>query len=768
MSRHRSVRFFLFLITIHLLAWTAQAQDCTELSDQARYLGANAGREYLAAAPVGDALVAAISADGLLVTNLAVADGPPLELFQYPVSTSDQWLAAQGNTVYVSGSSGVQILEILPGGEVVPFGHLSGQETAAEVKAQDGLLAVVHDGAWSLWDCSTTTNPTLLSRTEYINSASSMAGSHIAVGSQRVALNELVYDITDPANPLALADLPAGYSDVHGLEIAGDRLYEIREQVSDGGSWIYGDRWFFRSFWVSVLDLASEVGYPELTTHTFAPSSAMPLSAPDVVLTRSGQHILAGQTADASLLILDTTEPFHMEPRRLPVAPTPALAYQLDKVVGLGDLNWAWEVPETMDRGAIAVSNLGVGQSGYGTWYTQYRYLGSDAAGDLLAVGVGSSESDGQFFWEDLTHIYLFQPVEGSLQPVSNITTWGGSGQIALVGDHVLLAEYGLQAADISDPANPGEVFSVPDVPSVRSLVTLGDGLVLLGHYSGGLMSVWDLNDINAPVEVVSFTLASTGLMVVDGNLVLAELPSTDQVAVLDLSDPAAPVWVKTIDVPGDIRSLACREGQVVALTSDNYQLKLAEFDHTVMTPTVDVAPVPMSLNEVAWHGEQVFFSGQGLHGYQPATDEHLGSVSTSHPFLGVVSFDDALYAVTAENLVDMTLVACGDGTAPVPQSDFPGVGHAGTIALDAAPNPFNPSTAFSFTLSGEAAVELALYDIKGRRVRDLVSEVRAAGRHTVQWNGRDDQGRLLASGVYFARLLAGDEHGLTRVMLLK
>jgi hypothetical protein len=70
-----------------------------------------------------------------------------------------------------------------------------------------------------------------------------------------------------------------------------------------------------------------------------------------------------------------------------------------------------------------------------------------------------------------------------------------------------------------------------------------------------------------------------------------------------------------------------------------------------------------------------------------------------------------------------------------------------------AYPNPFNTNTSIRFTLSQEAEVRLDVYNMIGQRVRTLVSDERAAGTHTVRWDGTDDLGCLTASGVYVYRL---------------
>lgn len=71
-------------------------------------------------------------------------------------------------------------------------------------------------------------------------------------------------------------------------------------------------------------------------------------------------------------------------------------------------------------------------------------------------------------------------------------------------------------------------------------------------------------------------------------------------------------------------------------------------------------------------------------------------------------------------------------------------------------PNPFNSDTLIRFTLPVRTVVELAVFDLVGQQVAMLASGERQAGTCTIQWEGRDDSGRELASGVYFYRLRAG------------
>jgi hypothetical protein len=80
-------------------------------------------------------------------------------------------------------------------------------------------------------------------------------------------------------------------------------------------------------------------------------------------------------------------------------------------------------------------------------------------------------------------------------------------------------------------------------------------------------------------------------------------------------------------------------------------------------------------------------------------------------------------------------------------------VAAALTPRLDAYPNPFNPMTRLAFELPRDGRAVVRIHDLTGRVVRTLVDGQREAGRHEVTWQGRDDQGQPLASGVYLAQL---------------
>ncbi len=106
------------------------------------------------------------------------------------------------------------------------------------------------------------------------------------------------------------------------------------------------------------------------------------------------------------------------------------------------------------------------------------------------------------------------------------------------------------------------------------------------------------------------------------------------------------------------------------------------------------------------------------------------------------------------------------------PPDGYPSTGIDDAVALGVRvlgnrPNPFNPVTRIAFSIPAAGVAELAVFDIAGRRVATLVSERVEAGPHEVVWNGTNDAGEPVASGVYFSRLQAlGEEHSSKMVLL--
>ena len=83
-------------------------------------------------------------------------------------------------------------------------------------------------------------------------------------------------------------------------------------------------------------------------------------------------------------------------------------------------------------------------------------------------------------------------------------------------------------------------------------------------------------------------------------------------------------------------------------------------------------------------------------------------------------------------------------------------------------PNPFNPETTIEYQVPRIEPIQIRVFNILGQQIRTLVDEVREAGRHLVIWDGRDNSGRPVASGVYFCQMTAGSYRETRKMTLLK
>jgi hypothetical protein len=83
-------------------------------------------------------------------------------------------------------------------------------------------------------------------------------------------------------------------------------------------------------------------------------------------------------------------------------------------------------------------------------------------------------------------------------------------------------------------------------------------------------------------------------------------------------------------------------------------------------------------------------------------------------------------------------------------------------------PNPFNPSTTISYSIANSGDVNISVYNIRGQLVRTLVNETLDAGMHSVVWNGDNNLGRSVGSGIYLYKLETSDNRIVKKMLLMK
>jgi hypothetical protein len=83
-------------------------------------------------------------------------------------------------------------------------------------------------------------------------------------------------------------------------------------------------------------------------------------------------------------------------------------------------------------------------------------------------------------------------------------------------------------------------------------------------------------------------------------------------------------------------------------------------------------------------------------------------------------------------------------------------------------PNPFNPVTQINYTVPNETRVLLTVYDLLGKKVRTLLDDIQLPGSHMVRWDGNDNAGLPVSSGLYFYEMRAGEFRQVCKMTLIR
>ncbi len=131
----------------------------------------------------------------------------------------------------------------------------------------------------------------------------------------------------------------------------------------------------------------------------------------------------------------------------------------------------------------------------------------------------------------------------------------------------------------------------------------------------------------------------------------------------------------------------------------------------------------------------------------------------------GVFAYTNVEYSINEMSLVVESLLeeptTVDDGQKSVIQPEKFKLGQN-------YPNPFNPVTRFEYIVAEPAFVDIAVYNVVGRKIIQLVKQFKSPGSYYQEWNGLDDNGESVTSGVYFYKMMVGGEQQKNKMMLLR
>ncbi|HNX01098.1 MAG TPA: T9SS type A sorting domain-containing protein, partial [Candidatus Cloacimonadota bacterium] len=321
----------------------------------------------------------------------------------------------------------------------------------------------------------------------------------------------------------------------------------------------------------------------------------------------------------------------------------------------------------------------------------------------------------------------------------------------------------GLQIINVSNPQDPQLVGSYP-VSWPGEFAIHGNHAYLTSHNDGLLIvNVTNPQDLQL---LGSYPVNQASLVRVVGNT--AYVVYYNHVLTIDVSNPQNPQLINTYDAPDFmfdmtfIGSIAyCATGPSIAIVDFSNPQNPSFIGTIQLHPTnilydMHVSDNYLFVSDRVWDEITVF-------DISDAVNPTL--VYTYHWNLltfGMFFENGNLYTANGYNNVNVI-----DFHTIVPTIDSVSI-QDNELHLTNYPNPFNPSTSISFDLPEAGLVNLDIYNIRGQKVKNLVSENYTRGYHAVTWNGTDDNRHAVASGVYFARINRGGKNVSRKLVLLK
>ena len=304
------------------------------------------------------------------------------------------------------------------------------------------------------------------------------------------------------------------------------------------------------------------------------------------------------------------------------------------------------------------------------------------------------------------------------------------ANQTVVSGGKAYICGWDLQIVDVSNPQNPQLLGSLSfDWGWLSRVAVQGDIAYAIVSYDSGNSNLYtiDISDAQNP-QILGNYSASTFIssIAVAGENAYISL-GMEGLQVINVANPNAPVLVSTI-LPRPSSSI-----------------------HSVY-----IKDNLMFVTDNAWNEIDVFYLATGLspsllHQYSWNLETHRmfynnGILYTTNGYNGLNILD---YNAFVHNINPLL---------PTPQSIF----------ITNYPNPFNLSTTIKFENQTAGTVHLEIYNTKGQRVKSLLNEHRLPALYEIGWDGKDDNGKAISSGVYYARISLNGRHSVKKIVLIK
>jgi len=705
------------------------AQDCLDYSDYWHEIG-SADTGWSHALTVVEDVGYVGSGSELMVIDLTDESAPEI-VYSLDLSWLINDIVVESDLAYVAiAASGLLILDVSDPFQPVPVGHVPNPGQALGVAVADGYAYVAdHNEGLMVVDVTDPTQPLAVGSLDTPGSAYQVVAEdgYAYVADHAGGLH--VIDVHDPSSPTLAATLEtSGFAidlvkEGPLLFIAEYRTGLTVVDVSDPAApYLSGkiEDDFLRG--ARDIALGGDMAYLVLGPSGLVAIDIGNPTNPMLVATMPNEDVDSRDVAVRGQSIFVLAPNFKVLDIAKPVAPPVVASVPVIAVGGLALANdHAYVTSAPYASGTLKVLDLADPDNPV--------LVGAvaDTLGRPACVAVAGEMAYVGDSWGALWTVDVADPADPLRMGV--VTVPGAVLDVEVSGSYAFAAcsEAGVQVVDVTDPANPQVVILMSTNGLAGGVAVAGNNLFIADDAVG--VHQWDISDPRAPVLAATMPVPGEPRgITVDGHL--AYVPdATGRLWILDLESRSI---LGDGRVPGQLRSVTLADGMAYVVGT------------TTGVQVVDVT--------------------------DPTTPRHVGSMA------GRWSLDAAVFGGNIYTTVWSYTPFLASGlhvyrpqcTDPTGVVDFPTLPWAIQLAQN-FPNPFNPSTTIGYDLAHPAAVQLTVFDVSGRVVRRLQTGKRqAAGSHQAVWNGRDERGRGVASGVYFYRLVAGGESSTRRMVLMK
>lgn len=338
----------------------------------------------------------------------------------------------------------------------------------------------------------------------------------------------------------------------------------------------------------------------------------------------------------------------------------------------------------------------------------------------------------------------------------AHTSQWNYTTDVALQLNHLYAADgfAGIWAIDKTTMTTTANVLR--NTP-IRTVSVTEDGKFLLALDDAQTVYVLSLDNPASPVQIATIT-PPAGAADVGGTgpVIWVSDVNDTRLRLYDMSTPSAPQALSSLDLRGSRFRLA-RAGDRLYTNGAGGFITVVDVSDPAAASVQGAFDVAGS-NQVplAGLGDVLVVAGNGVFSY------NVASVSSTPPFPRFTPTSSSQQigdVVTGVEFVQPGVVALSVGhagvstfSAPLPTSGESPAPLAGELSLSVSPNPSRGTMTVGVTLAAPEAVEVAVFDVLGRRVRTLATGLAGTSPEAIAWDGHSDAGAPLASGVYVIR----------------